>query len=221
MAIVRRLAVRKQRANEVLVRLKRRYPNATCTLHYQTPLQLLVATILSAQCTDERVNQVTPALFARFPDAAALATADLGELENLIKPTGFYRNKARHIQGACRKILSDFGGQVPKEMSQLLTLPGVARKTANVVLAHAYGINAGVTVDTHVKRVSHRLGLTEHSDPIRIERDLIELIPQPDWENWSIRLIYHGRETCTARNPRCHECLLRDICPANTTLTES
>jgi endonuclease-3 len=221
MAIVRRLAVRKQRANEVLVRLKRRYPNATCTLHYETPVQLLVATILSAQCTDERVNQVTPALFARFPDAAALATADLGELENLIKPTGFYRNKARHIQGACRKIMSDFGGQVPKEMSQLLTLPGVARKTANVVLAHAYGINAGVTVDTHVKRVSYRLGLTEHSDPIRIERDLIELIPQPDWENWSIRLIYHGRETCTARNPRCHECLLRDICPANTTLTES
>jgi len=221
MAIVRRLAVRKQRANEVLVRLKRCYPNATCTLHYETPVQLLVATILSAQCTDERVNQVTPALFARFPDAAALATADIRELENLIKPTGFYRNKARHIQGACRKILSDFGGQVPKEMSQLLTLPGVARKTANVVLAHAYGINAGVTVDTHVKRVSHRLGLTEHTDPIRIERDLIELIPQPDWENWSIRLIYHGRETCTARNPRCHECLLRDICPANTTLTES
>ena len=221
MAIVRRIAVRKQRANEVLVRLKRRYPDASCTLHYQTPLQLLVATILSAQCTDERVNQVTPALFARFPDAAALATADIRELENLIKPTGFYRNKARHIQGACRKILSDFGGQVPKEMSQLLTLPGVARKTANVVLAHAYGINAGVTVDTHVKRVSYRLGLTEHSDPIRIERDLIELIPQPDWENWSIRLIYHGRETCTARNPRCHECLLRDICPANTTLTES
>jgi endonuclease-3 len=221
MAIVRRIAVRKQRANEVLVRLKRRYPNATCTLHYETPVQLLVATILSAQCTDERVNQVTPALFARFPDAAALATADIRELENLIKPTGFYRNKARHIQGACRKILSDFGGQVPKEMSQLLTLPGVARKTANVVLAHAYGINAGVTVDTHVKRVSYRLGLTEHSDPIRIERDLIELIPQPDWENWSIRLIYHGRETCTARNPRCHECLLRDICPANTTLTES
>jgi len=221
MAIVRRLAVRKQRANEVLVRLKRRYPNATCTLHYETPVQLLVATILSAQCTDERVNQVTPALFARFPDAAALATADIRELENLIKPTGFYRNKARHIQGACRKILSDFGGQVPKEMSQLLTLPGVARKTANVVLAHAYGINAGVTVDTHVKRVSHRLGLTEHTDPIRIERDLIELIPQPDWEHWSIRLIYHGRETCTARNPRCHECLLRDICPANTTLTGS
>jgi len=221
MAIIHRIAARKQRANEVLVRLKRRYPNATCTLHYETPVQLLVATILSAQCTDERVNQVTPALFARFPDAAALATADLGELENLIKPTGFYRNKARHIQGACRKIMSDFGGQVPKEMSQLLTLPGVARKTANVVLAHAYGINAGVTVDTHVKRVSYRLGLTEHSDPIRIERDLIELIPQPDWENWSIRLIYHGRETCTARNPRCHECLLRDICPANTTLTES
>ncbi len=219
MAIVRRIAVRKQRANEALVRLKRRYPNATCTLNYQTPVQLLVATILSAQCTDERVNQVTPALFARFPDAAALAAADLSELEMLIKPTGFYRNKARHIQGACRKIMSEFGGQVPKEMSQLLTLPGVARKTANVVLAHAYGINAGVTVDTHVKRVSYRLGLTEHSDPIRVERDLIELLPQPDWENWSIRVIYHGRETCTARHPRCHECLLNDICPSKATLT--
>jgi len=214
MAIIHRIAARKQRANEVLVRLKRRYPDATCTLNYQTPVQLLVATILSAQCTDERVNQVTPALFARFPDAAALAVADLGELENLIKPTGFYRNKARHIQGACRKIMSEFGGKVPKEMSQLLTLPGVARKTANVVLAHAYGINAGVTVDTHVKRVSHRLGLTEHTDPIRIERDLIELLPQPDWENWSIRLIYHGRETCTARTPRCNECFLGDLCPS-------
>ena len=216
---MRRIAVRKQRANEALVRLKRRYPDATCTLNYQTPVQLLVATILSAQCTDERVNQVTPALFARFPDAAALAAADLSELEMLIKPTGFYRNKARHIQGACRKIMSEFGGKVPKEMSQLLTLPGVARKTANVVLAHAYGINAGVTVDTHVKRVSYRLGLTEHSDPIRIERDLIELLPQPDWENWSIRVIYHGRETCTARHPRCHECLLNDICPSKATLT--
>ncbi|WP_448380081.1 endonuclease III [Gloeomargarita sp.] len=219
MAIVRRIAARKQRANEALVRLKRRYPDATCTLNYQTPVQLLVATILSAQCTDERVNQVTPALFARFPDAAALAAADLRELEMLIKPTGFYRNKARHIQGACRKIMSEFGGKVPKEMSQLLTLPGVARKTANVVLAHAYGINAGVTVDTHVKRVSYRLGLTEHSDPIRVERDLIELLPQPDWENWSIRVIYHGRETCTARHPRCHECLLSDICPSKATLT--
>ncbi len=214
MAIIRRIAVRKQRANEVLVRLKRRYPDATCTLTYETPIQLLVATILSAQCTDERVNQVTPTLFARFPDAAALATADLGELENLVKSTGFYRNKARHIQGACRKIISDFGGKVPREMSQLLTLPGVARKTANVVLAHAYGINAGVTVDTHVKRVSRRLGLTEHSDPIRIERDLIELLPQPDWENWSIRLIYHGRETCVARQPHCDKCLLADVCPS-------
>ncbi|APB34597.1 Endonuclease III/Nth [Gloeomargarita lithophora Alchichica-D10] len=214
MAIGRRVAVRKQRANEVLVRLKRRYPDATCTLNYQTPVQLLVATILSAQCTDARVNQVTPALFAQFPDVVALAAADLEELENLVKSTGFYRNKARHIQGACRKMLSEFGGKVPQEMSQLLTLPGVARKTANVVLAHAYGINAGVTVDTHVKRVSRRLGLTEHSDPVRIERDLIELLPQPDWENWSIRLIYHGRETCIARSPRCGECFLGDLCPS-------
>ncbi|MEN9207059.1 MAG: endonuclease III [Gloeomargarita sp. GMQP_bins_120] len=217
MAILRRLAVRKQRANEALVRLKRRYPDATCTLNYQTPVQLLVATILSAQCTDERVNQVTPALFARFPDAQALANADIHELETLIKPTGFYRNKARHIQGACRKIVQEFGGQVPKNMEQLLTLPGVARKTANVVLAHAYGINAGVTVDTHVKRVSRRLGLTDHTDPVRIERDLMELIPQPDWENWSIRLIYHGRDTCTARHPQCATCILADICPARET----
>ncbi|NEQ28672.1 MAG: endonuclease III, partial [Microcoleus sp. SIO2G3] len=193
----------KQRALEILVRLKRLYPDATCSLNYSTPVQLLVATILSAQCTDERVNQVTPALFSKFPDAASLANADLAELESLVRSTGFYRNKAKNIQAACRMIVNEFGGHVPKRMEQLLQLPGVARKTANVVLAHAYGINAGVTVDTHVKRLSQRLGLTEHTDPIRIERDLMLLLPQPDWENWSIRLIYHGRAICKARSPAC------------------
>lgn len=177
-------------------------------------MQLLVATILSAQCTDERVNQVTPALFNKFPDAPSFANADLAELENLVRSTGFYRNKAKNIKAACQMIVNEFGGVVPKRMEQLLQLPGVARKTANVVLAHAYGINAGVTVDTHVKRLSNRLGLTEHTDPIRIERDLMRLLPQPDWENWSIRLIYHGRAICKARSPACEACHLAELCPS-------
>lgn len=213
MTIRRRLST-KQRALEVLVRLKRLYPDAGCTLTYQTPVQLLVATILSAQCTDERVNKVTPELFKRFPDAFSLATADEQELQELVRSTGFYRNKAKNIKGACCMIVEKFGGRVPKRMEQLLELPGVARKTANVVLANAYGINMGVTVDTHVKRLSQRLGLTEHTDPVRIERDLMLLIPQPDWESWSIRLIYHGRAVCTARNPACYDCILSDLCPS-------
>ncbi|CDM94306.1 MAG: endonuclease III [Limnospira sp. PMC 1291.21] len=204
----------RHRALEVLVRLKRLYPDAACTLNYETPLQLLVATILSAQCTDERVNQVTPALFKRFPDAFSLATADLQELETLVRSTGFYRNKARHIKESSRMIAEKFGGEVPKRMEQLLELPGVARKTANVVMANAYGINMGVTVDTHVRRLSQRLGLTQHKDPVRIERDLMQVLPQPDWENWSIRLIYHGRGICTARNPACYNCKLSDLCPS-------
>jgi endonuclease III len=202
------------RALEILTRLKRLYPDATCSLTYETPVQLLVATILSAQCTDDRVNKVTPALFQRFPDAAALASADLLELETLIRSTGFYHNKAKNIQGACQLIAQKYGGEVPKRMEQLLELPGVARKTANVVLAHAYGINAGVTVDTHVKRLSHRLGLTEQTDPVKVERDLMPLLPIEDWENWSIRLIYHGRAVCAARRPACDRCLLADICPS-------
>ena len=214
MSIIRKWSSKQQRALEILIRLKRLYPHATCTLNYETPVQLLVATILSAQCTDERVNQVTPELFRTFPDAVAIASADLPELETLVRSTGFYRNKAKNIQAACRMIVEKFGGKVPKTMEQLLELPGVARKTANVVLAHAYGINQGVTVDTHVKRLSNRLGLTEHADPIRIERDLIRLLPQPDWENWSIRLIYHGRAVCTARNPKCDACALADLCPS-------
>lgn len=210
----RKSSSKKQRALEILVRLQRLYPDATCSLNYLTPVQLLVSTILSAQCTDERVNKVTPALFARFPDAASLANADLEELENLVRSTGFYRNKAKNIKSACSMIVREFGGEVPQQMEQLLKLPGVARKTANVVLAHAYGINAGVTVDTHVKRLSQRLGLTEHSDPIHIERDLMLRLPQLDWENWSIRLIYHGRAICKARSPACVACQLADLCPS-------
>ncbi|NEO80831.1 endonuclease III [Moorena sp. SIO4G3] len=227
MSITRKSSAKQQRSLEILIRLKRLYPEATCTLNYETPVQLLVATILSAQCTDERVNQVTPGLFGQFPDAVAIASADIEVLEILVRSTGFYRNKAKNIQGACRMIVKEYGGQVPKQMDKLLKLPGVARKTANVVLAHAYGINQGVTVDTHVKRLSQRLGLTEYTDPIRIERDLMGLLPQEDWENWSIRLIYHGRAICKARKPDCDACVLADLCTsadlaeATTTTTDS
>lgn len=214
MSITRKWAAKQQRALEILIRLKRLYPDAKCTLNYETPVQLLVATMLSAQCTDERVNLVTPALFASYPDAAALANAEIEELERLVRSTGFYRNKAKNIKAACRILVTEYAGKVPKQMEQLLGLPGVARKTANVVLAHAYGINQGVTVDTHVKRLSQRLGLTEETDPVRIERDLIRLLPQPDWENWSIRLIYHGRAVCKARKPECEICALADLCPS-------
>jgi len=211
---LRKATARKLRATEILSRLKRLYPDAPCSLNYASTLQLLVATILSAQCTDERVNQVTPALFAAYPDAVAFAQADVTDVERLVRSTGFYRNKAKNICAACQKIVADFDGEVPCTMPDLLTLPGVARKTANVVLAHGFGINAGVTVDTHVKRLSQRLGLTKHTDPGKIERDLMKLLPQPDWENWSIRLIYHGRAVCNARRPQCDRCQLADVCPS-------
>lgn len=214
MSITRKISAKKQRALEVLIRLKRLYPDAPCTLDYETPVQLMVATILSAQCTDARVNLVTPALFRRFPDVAAFAGADLAELEELVRSTGFYRNKAKNIQAACRMIMSEFGGEVPRTMEELLRLPGVARKTANVVSAHAFGVNLGVTVDTHVKRLTYRLGFTKHTEPVKIEQDLMKLIPQPDWENWSIRLIYHGRQVCDARKPECDRCALADLCPS-------
>ena len=203
------------RAKEILAQLKELYPGATCSLDYQTPIHLLVATILSAQCTDERVNKVTPALFARFPDVPSLAAADITELEELVRSTGFYRNKAKNIQAACQKIITNFGGKVPQSMEELLQLPGVARKTANVVLSHAFGIIVGVTVDTHVKRLSQRLGLTPQTDPIKIERDLMNLLPQPEWENFSIHLIYHGRAICKARRPDCISCQISDLCPKN------
>ncbi|MGK7943957.1 MAG: endonuclease III, partial [Microcystaceae cyanobacterium] len=198
----------------ILDQLKSLYPDATCSLTYDSVVQLLVATILSAQCTDERVTKVTPSLFQRFPDAPSLAGADREELENLIRSTGFYRNKAKNIQGACHKIVAEFGGEVPQTMKELLTLPGVARKTANVVLAHGFGINSGVTVDTHVKRLSNRLGLTKESNPVKIEQDLMKLLPQPDWENFSIRIIYHGRAVCKARTPLCSHCELASLCPS-------
>ncbi|EAZ90897.1 endonuclease III [Crocosphaera chwakensis] len=201
-----------KKALEILKILKQLYPDATCSLTYDSPVQLLIATILSAQCTDERVNKVTPELFARFPDAESLANADREVLETLIRSTGFYRNKAKNIQGACQKIIEDFNGKVPRTMEELLLLPGVARKTANVVLAHAFGINAGVTVDTHVKRLSQRLGLTKATDPVKIEKDLMGLLPQEDWENFSIRIIYHGRQICKARTPNCQECKLAYLC---------
>ena len=205
---------KKQRAIAILEQLEVLYPDATCSLDYESIVQLLVATILSAQYIDERVNKVTPALFARFPDAPALAGADREELETLVRSTGFYRNKAKNIQGACHKIVTEFEGEVPQKMVQLLTLPGVARKTANVVLAHGYGILEGVTVDTHVKRLSNRLGLTKNDSPVKIERDLMKLIPQPEWENYSIRIIFHGRAICKARKPNCADCQLAELCPS-------
>jgi len=201
------------RAAEVLARLKQHYPDAPCSLDYETPVQLLVATVLSAQCTDERVNKVTPALFARFPDAAGLAGAALSELELLVRSTGFFHNKAKNIQGAAHKIMTDFGGEVPRTMEELLTLPVVARKTANVVLAHGFGINSGVTVDTHVRRLTNLLGFTQQDNPIKIEQDLMKILPQAEWENWSIRLVYHGRAVCVARRPNCAACFLQDLCP--------
>ena len=209
-----RRASKKQRALEILIRLKRLYPEAPCSLDFKNPLQLMIATMLAAQCTDERVNLVTPALFAAYPDVYAFAEADPEDLERLVKSTGFYRNKAKNIRAACQKIITDFNGEVPARMDDLITLPGVARKTANVVLAHGFGINGGVTVDTHVKRITNLLGLTKHADPVKIERDLMKLLPQPDWENWSIRLVYHGRAVCNARNPKCDRCDLADLCPS-------
>lgn len=203
---------KKKKATEILAILKQLYPSATCSLDYETPLQLLVATILSAQCTDERVNKVTPALFQRFPDAQSFAKADREEIETLVRSTGFYRNKSKNIQNACIKIMQDFNGEVPQTMAELLTLAGVARKTANVVLAHGFGIIEGVTVDTHVKRLSNRLGLTKKSNPVQIEQDLMKLLPQPEWENFSISIIYHGRAVCNARKPKCENCDLAHLC---------
>ena len=207
------LALRK-RSHEIFAILSELYPDADCDLTYKTPVQLLVATILSAQCTDVRVNKVTPALFARFPDAAALAECDRQELEALIRSTGFYRNKAKNIQGACQMIVSEFDGKVPSQMEQLLKLPGVARKTANVVSAHAFGNIQGVTVDTHVKRLSNRWGLTKSDKPLQIEKELMALLPQLEWENYSIRTIYHGRAVCKARKPLCEICQLVHLCPS-------
>jgi endonuclease-3 len=201
------------RVREIVERLRERYPVARTALKFRTPLELLVATILSAQCTDERVNQVTAELFRRYRTAEEYASAPLRELERLIRPTGYYRNKARAIKAACQKLVADFGGEVPATMEALLTLPGVARKTANVVLQNAFGIASGIVVDTHVLRVAQRLGLTREKDRDKVERDLMALVPREEWIAFSHRLIAHGRETCRARRPLCGQCSLESLCP--------
>ncbi|MGO9590473.1 MAG: endonuclease III [Candidatus Acidiferrales bacterium] len=196
----------------ILKGLDEAYPAATCALKHQNAFQLLISTILSAQCTDERVNQVTATLFPKYPDAKAFAYANPAELEQEIRPTGFFRNKTKSIMGASKKIVEEFHGEVPKTMEELLTLPGVARKTANVVLGTAFGIAAGVVVDTHVQRLSERLDLTKNTDPKKIEQDLMQVIPQDHWILFSHQLIWHGRRVCQARKPRCVECNLERLC---------
>lgn len=202
------------RAREVIAVLRRIYPDAHCELDHEDPFQLLVATILSAQCTDKRVNLVTPELFARYPTARDMAGADLLELEGLIRSTGFFRSKAKNIIGAARVICEEYGGVVPGGMDELTALPGVGRKTANVVLSNAYRTNAGVVVDTHVSRLSQRLGLTRQRTPERIEADLMKRCEREDWGQLSHWLIWHGRRCCTARNPQCVRCQLHDLCPS-------
>ena len=200
---------------EIIARLRAAHPDAHCALDYATPLQLLAAVILSAQCTDERVNLTTPALFTRYPTAEALAAADPDELEAIVRPTGFYRNKARFLRQTAARLLAEYNGEVPSEMAALLTLPGVARKTANVVRGEVFGLADGVTVDTHVKRLSARLGLTAETDPVKIERDLMGVIPHQSWIEIAHLLIWHGRRLCTARKPNCQACPLNDICPSS------
>ena len=200
------------RVRAILKGLDEAYPAATCALKHENAFQLLISTILSAQCTDERVNQVTATLFPKYPDAKAFAYANPAELEQEIRPTGFFRNKTKSIMGASKKIVEEFHGEVPKTMEELLTLPGVARKTANVVLGTAFGIAAGVVVDTHVQRLSERLDLTKNTDPKKIEQDLMKVIPQDRWILFSHQLIWHGRRVCQARKPRCVECNLERLC---------
>jgi endonuclease-3 len=202
----------RQRAKQIAAGLARLYPDAKCALDHENPLQLLIATILSAQCTDVRVNMVTPALFARYPDARAFANADVGELETAIQSTGFFRNKAKNIMACCKLIVEKHGGEVPGTMEELFVLPGIGRKTANVILGNAFD-TPGITVDTHVQRLSRRMGLTKEEDPVKIERGLMELIPQKDWTMFSHRMIFHGRQVCYARKPRCEECTLNKVCP--------
>jgi endonuclease III len=204
----------RRRALEVIGRLAEAYPDAKSSLNFESPFQLLIATILAAQCTDERVNQVTPAFFARFPTPLAMAEAPLPDIEEAIRATGFFRNKARHIQGASRKIVADHGGEVPQTMADLLTLPGVARKTANVVTGNAFGNVVGVIVDTHVGRISRRLGLTTADDPVRVEQDLMQLLPRSAWLDLNHRMIYFGRAICKAPRPHCSICMMSDLCPA-------
>ncbi|HYB13173.1 MAG TPA: endonuclease III [Myxococcota bacterium] len=205
-------AARRTRASEIVKRLQQAYPDAACALQHRNPFELLVATILSAQCTDKMVNQVTPRLFARFRNARALADAPPAEIEHIIQPTGFFRQKTKSIQAAARDIVERFGGTVPGTLEELVTLRGVGRKTANVVLGDAFGV-PGLTVDTHMTRVNRRLGLTRNEDPVKIERDLMPLIPREEWTAYSHRVIHHGRVCCEARRPQCAHCPVRALCP--------
>jgi endonuclease-3 len=197
----------------IIERLNQAHPDARYELNYENPFQLLIATILAAQATDERINRITPGLFAKYPDAAAFAQADRGELETDLKPTGFYRNKAKAVQECSRALVERFRGEVPPRMEDLVTLPGVARKTANVVLNNAFRIASGVIVDTHVARASQRMGLSGETKPEKIEQDLMRLIPQDGWVQFGAALVLHGRYVCTSANPHCDECIFNDLCP--------
>ena len=201
-----------KRVAAILARLDEAYPNATCELNHKNAFELLIATILSAQCTDVRVNQVTETLFQKYPDAKAFAYANPSELEQEIRPTGFFRNKTKSVMGASKAILETFGGEVPRTMDEILTLPGVARKTGNVVLGTAYGIPSGIVVDTHVQRIANRLDLTRNEDPKKIEQDLMQVIPKEKWILFSHQIIWHGRRICQARKPKCMECNLESLC---------
>jgi endonuclease-3 len=207
-------AARKARIAEILSHLDRMYPQATCALSHRTPWELLVATILSAQCTDKRVNEVTPGLFAKYPTPMDFAAVAPEVLAQDIRSTGFFNNKAKSIVGAAKKVVSEFAGQPPRTMDELLTIPGAARKTANVVLGTAYGIASGIVVDTHVQRIAARLDLTRETDPVKIERDLVKIVPQDQWIVFSHRVILHGRALCVARNPKCGECAIDPLCYA-------
>jgi len=205
-----------KRISEILKLLKKAYPDAHCSLNYTTPFELLIATILSAQCTDARVNQVTKDLFRKYPGPKDYLNVSEEELQNDIRTTGFFRNKTKSIRGASKKLLEEFRSEVPATMDQLLTLPGVARKTANVVLGNAFNITSGIVVDTHVSRVSQRLGLTKETQPEKIEKDLMKLVPKKEWISFSHRLILHGRYVCKAPKPDCPNCMLNDLCPSST-----
>jgi len=211
----------KDKVKEVIKRLKKAYPEAKIALKFSNPLELLVATILSAQTTDKKVNEVTARLFKKYRKAEDYASADLKELENEVKELGFYRNKARNLKSAAELIVKDFGGKVPSTMEELTKLPGVARKTANIVLANAYGVVVGIPVDTHVFRLSHRLGFSKEKDPVKVERDLMELVPEEEWFKFPYLLIDHGRAVCQAKKPACSRCVLSDLCPSAYRLTNS
>jgi len=204
----------RERVKKIIKLLREHYPHSRTALHYETPFQLLVATILAAQCTDEKVNQITPLLFKKYPTIADLARAPQAEVEAIIRPTGFFRNKARNIIAAARSIMEEFGGEVPGRMAELIKLPGVARKTANIVLSSAFRRAEGIAVDTHVRRLANRLGLSSAKDPNKIEQDLMAIVPREDWLDFNYLLVDHGRAVCQARHPLCNECFLRSLCPA-------